>query len=59
MPVNSRQQLKYIYAMRKKYKAKANAPESKQWVFNDEWVKGLNPDELLTIKNFKTHSEGD
>lgn len=59
MPANSRQQLKYIYAMRKKYNSKDNAPEDKKWVFNDEWVKGLNPDELPTIKNFKTHSEGD
>ena len=33
MPVRSKSQLKYIFAMRKKYKSKKNAPKDKKWVF--------------------------
>lgn len=57
MPSKSRKQLKYIFAMRKKYKAKANAPESKQWVFNDEWQKELDPKSVTSLKDFKTFDD--
>ena len=53
----SRKQLKYIFAMRKKYKAKANAPESKQLVFNDEWQKEIDPKSVTSLKDFKTFDD--
>ena len=34
MPVKSKQQFKYIYAMRRKYKSKKKAPKNMKWVFN-------------------------
>jgi hypothetical protein len=43
MPAKSRQQLKYIWAMRKKYKTKKNAPKSMKWVFNKEWTEDIKP----------------
>ncbi len=59
MPVKSKSQLKYIFAMRKKYKSKSNAPEHMKWVFNDEWTKGVETSGLPTkVKSFKTFTEG-
>ena len=49
----SRKQLKYLFALRKKYKAKATPPERKQWVFNDEWQKEIDP----SLKDFKTFDD--
>lgn len=57
MPSKSRKQLKYIFAMRKKYKSRDNAPESKQWVFNDEWQKELDPKSLTSLNDFKTFED--
>lgn len=59
MPAKSRKQLKYIFAMRKKYGSKDNAPESKQWVFNSEWQKEPKAENVINIKDFKSHSEND
>jgi hypothetical protein len=57
MAAKSRQQLKYIFAMRKKYKSKKNAPKDKKWVFNDEWTKGVDTGGMPTkVKDFKTFS---
>ncbi|MCK9476972.1 MAG: hypothetical protein M0R46_13675 [Candidatus Muirbacterium halophilum] len=38
MPAKSKQQLKYIYAMRNKYKTIDKAPKDMKWVFDDEWT---------------------
>ena len=38
MPVKSKQQFKYIYAMRRKYGSKKKAPKKMKWVFNKEWT---------------------
>jgi hypothetical protein len=56
MPVRSKSQLKYIFAMRKKYKSKKNTPKDKKWVFNDEWTKGVETSGLSKVKDFKTFS---
>ena len=41
MPAKSKQQFKYIWAMRNKYKSKKKAPKSMKWVFNKEWTDGI------------------
>lgn len=46
MPAKSQQQLKFIYAMRNKYKSKRNAPRSMKWVFNTEWTEGVKMKKL-------------
>lgn len=38
MPAKSKNQFKYIWAMRNKYKSKKKAPKSMKWVFEDEWT---------------------
>lgn len=38
MPAKSKNQFKYIWAMRRKYKSKKKAPKSMKWVFDDEWT---------------------
>ena len=38
MPAKSQQQLKYIWAMRRKYKSKKKAPKNMKWIFDKEWV---------------------
>ena len=38
MPARSKNQFKYIWAMRRKYKSKKKAPKSMKWVFDDEWT---------------------
>lgn len=38
MPAKSKNQFKYIWAMRNKYKSKKKAPKSMKWVFDDEWT---------------------
>lgn len=38
MPAKSKQQFKYIYAMRNKYGSKKKAPKGMKWVFNKEWT---------------------
>ena len=38
MPAKSQQQLKFIYAIRNKYKTKKDAPKKFKWVFDEEWT---------------------
>lgn len=38
MPATSKQQFKYIWAMRNKYGSKSKAPKRMKWVFDDEWT---------------------
>lgn len=38
MPAKSKQQFRYIWAMRNKYKSKKKAPKNMKWVFNKEWT---------------------
>jgi hypothetical protein len=46
MPVKSKQQFKYIYAMRRKYKSKKKAPKNMKWVFNKEWTDDISFEDL-------------
>jgi hypothetical protein len=65
MPAKSKQQFKYIWAMRNKYKSKKNAPKSMKWAFDKEWTKNVPFKELPTkikesfnhILNFKSFNE--
>lgn len=41
MPAKSKQQFKYIWAMRNKYKSKKNAPKNMKWAFNKEWTENV------------------
>lgn len=41
MPAKSQQQMKYIYAMRNKYKSKRKAPKNMKWLFDEDWTKGV------------------
>jgi hypothetical protein len=38
MPAKSKQQLKFIYAIRNKYGSKKKAPKNMKWVFDKEWT---------------------
>ena len=38
MPAKSQQQLKFIFAMRRKYGPKKSAPKNMKWVFDKEWT---------------------
>ncbi len=38
MPARTKQQFKYIWAMRRKYKSKKKAPKRMKWVFDREWT---------------------
>ena len=38
MPAKSKQQFRYIWAMRNKYKSKKKAPKNMKWVFNKDWT---------------------
>jgi hypothetical protein len=56
MPAHSRQQLKYIYAMRRKYKNKKTTPKNMKWIFNKDWTQGVKTTGLPTkVKNFQTY----
>lgn len=46
MPARSQAQLKYIYAMRNKYRSKSRAPKKMKWVFDNEWTDGVKMKEL-------------
>lgn len=48
MPVKSQKQAKYIYSIRGKYGSKAKTPKKDKWVWDDEWVKGVNIKSLPT-----------
>jgi len=47
MPAKSKQQWKFIFAMRGKYGSKEKAPEDMKWVFDDKWT-DTDYDELPT-----------
>ena len=52
MPAKSQQQMKYIYAMRNKYKSKRKAPKNMKWLFDEEWTKGVKMKKLPNkVKN--------
>ena len=56
MPASSKQQLKYIFAMRRKYKTVKNAPKHMKWVFNKDWTQGVKASGLPTkVKSFQTY----
>lgn len=56
MPAQSKQQLKYIFAMRRKYKTEKNAPKHMKWVFNKDWTQDVKASELPTkVKSFQTY----
>ena len=42
MPSKNKNQFKYIWAMRKKYKSKKKAPKNMKWVFNKEWTDNIS-----------------
>jgi hypothetical protein len=64
MPVTSKKQLKYIFFIRNKYKHKKHTPKKYSWVWDDEWIKGVDMKKLpnkSTVKprtNPNTLSEG-
>lgn len=62
----SQQQMKYIYAMRNKYKSKRKAPKNMKWVFDEEWTKGVKMKKLPNkvkneshIMNFQLFNESE
>lgn len=56
MPARSKQQLKYIFAMRRKYKNKKSAPKHMKWVFNKDWTQDVKATGLPTkVKNFQSY----
>jgi len=56
MPAKSKQQLKYIWAMRHKYKNKKEAPKHMKWVFNKDWTQGVKASGLPTkVKSFQSY----
>lgn len=56
MPAKSKNQFKYIWAMRRKYKSKKKAPKSMKWVFNDEWTDVEYKDLPKKVKERHVHS---
>lgn len=60
MPAKSKNQFKYIWAMRRKYKSKKKAPKNMKWVFGKEWTSGLKYKDLPTsVKESKIDSFSD
>ncbi len=55
MPAKSQQQLKFIFAMRRKYGSKKNAPKNMKWVFDKEWTDVRYKD--LPKKKVRNYSE--
>lgn len=55
MPAKSQQQLKFIFAMRRKYGSKKNAPKNMKWVFDKEWTNVRYKD--LPKKKVRNYSE--
>ena len=62
MPAKSKQQFKYIHAMRNKYKTVDKAPDNMKWIFDDEWFKDVdyhklpnkaNDDKVLNFTQWK------
>lgn len=56
----SKQQMKFIYAMRNKFKSAKKAPKKMKWVFDEEWTKGVKFKKLPSkvsesgVLNFET-----
>jgi hypothetical protein len=46
MPAKSKQQYRYIWAMRRKYKSKKKAPKNMKWVFNKDWTDDIKYKDL-------------
>lgn len=46
MPVKSKNQFKYVYAMRRKYGSKKKAPKNMKWVFNRDWTDSVSYKDL-------------
>src|ERR1022692_1239683 len=46
MSAKSQQQMKFIFAMRGKYKTKRKAPKAMKWVFDEEWTSGVKMKKL-------------
>ena len=46
MQATSKQQFKYIWAMRRKFGSKKKAPKKMKWVFDEEWTKGVKFNDL-------------
>jgi len=58
MPASSKSQIRYIYAMRNKYKNKKNAPKHMKWVFGKEWTDDVKLNDLPNrVMNFKSFTE--
>jgi len=56
MPVQPKQQLKYIFSLRRKYKNKKSTPKHMKWVFNKDWTQDVKASGLPTkVKNFQTY----
>jgi hypothetical protein len=56
----SKQQMKFIYAMRNKFKSAKEAPKKMKWVFDEDWTKGVKFKKLPSkvsesgVLNFET-----
>jgi hypothetical protein len=46
MPAKSKQQYRYIWAMRRKYKSKKKAPKNMKWIFNKDWTDDIKYKDL-------------
>jgi hypothetical protein len=55
MPAKSQQQLKFIFAMRRKYGSKKSAPKNMKWLFDKEWTDVRYKD--LPKKKVRNYSE--
>ena len=57
MPARSKQQFKFIWTLRNKYKSKKKAPKKYKWVFDREWTEDINykklPKKLEHLKTFE------
>ena len=56
MPAKSKQQYKYIRAMRNKYGSKKKAPKNMKWVFDKEWTDVSFKNLPKKIKETNIHS---
>ena len=54
MPAKSVKQLRFIYALRGKYKSKKKTPKKYKWVWNDEWLHLKKESYIFSFSEF-TH----
>ena len=52
MPAKSQQQLKLIWAIRRKYGKRKNAPKKWKWVFGEEWGHLAKESHILNFNQF-------